>query len=215
MIAFAGPIGGALAGAIKLANVAYAFKRAGRIADNLGWIVDGVNLINQMRTEIFSIPSANAAPRAFMTPAQGAINDFGSVPVIRNSARLKAGVANQSGGRFGDYDLFFAVKPVTERPPRTYDQALGNGDFTAAIVRPAADGSYDGTLDTVLPTGGYVSYTWKLPRGSAPTDADFAASPFIGPAFLVIDDAGYTGEVAEAVESGKNVEARFQLADAV
>ena len=65
-----------------------------------------------------------------------------------------------------------------------------------------------------LPPGAFISYSWKVPRGQQPSDDYIASTGFIGPAFLAMDDASYSVDLADAIDAGRNVEARFQLPDA-
>jgi hypothetical protein len=211
----AAPIGGVLAGALGLGTLAVALESVGIFSGRGHQIYELINTINQLRSERFALPEFNANPRPFIVPENGNINNFESVPVFRNDVTLQFGVLNEEGGNFGECDIYVAVKSVDERPPQTLNEIWGSGDLPHAIVSPAPNGNYDGSLPIgALPSGAFVSYSWKVPRGQQPTDDYIASSAFVGPAFLSIDDANYSIDLAEAVEPGKNVEARFQLPDA-
>ena len=215
MVTIAGPVGGALAGALRLRALATVFRRGGMIGDRANLIYDSIEALNQVRSERFALPAPNSSPAPFIVPENGDINDFDSVPVFSNDVILQYGVLNEEGGNFGNHDIYVTVKRVDEPIPQTLHDIFGSADLPHAIVSPAPDGSYDGRLNIgVLPPGAYVSYSWKVPRGQQPTNDHIASTAFIGPAFLSVDDASYSVDLTDAVAAGRNVEARFQLPDA-
>ncbi len=215
MAAIAGPAGGVLAGALGLRRLAIVLRGVGVFADRASQVYDSIEFLNQLRLERFALPAPNSNPRPFIVPANGNINDFESVPVFRNDVTLQFGVLNEEGGNFGENDIYVTVKRVEERPPQTLSEIWGSGDLPHAIVSPAPNESWDGSLPIgTVPPGAYVSYSWKVPRGQQPTDVHIASTAFVGPAFLSIDDTNYSIDLAEALDPGKNVEARFQLPDA-
>jgi hypothetical protein len=215
MATVAGPVGGALAGALRLKGLETFLRGVGVFADYASMIYDAIEAKNQLRSHRFALPSPSDSPKPFIVPESGAINDFESVPVFRNDVTLQLGVLNEQGGNFGEHDIYATVKRVDEPAPRTLSDVFGSADLPHAIVSPAPNGNWDGRLDIgALSPGAFISYSWKVPRGGQPSDDYIASTAFVGPAFLSVDDANYSLDLAEAVDSGRNVEARFQLPDA-
>lgn len=211
MLTIAGPGGGILAGALRLGGMRIALRTAGRLASYAGTISDLIEVVNRVRSELFAPAAQASSPRPVIVPESGNINDFEWVPVFRNDVTLQFGVMNE-GGNFGDYDIYATVKRADEPVPRTLRDVFGSADLPHAIVSPPPNGNYDGRLNIGrLPSGAFVSYSWRVPRGQQPSDDYIASTVFIGPAFLSVEDADYSIDLADAIEAGKNVEARFQL----
>jgi hypothetical protein len=215
MVTIASPAAGFLAGALELPEVETVLRGIGVLAGLGSKIYDAVVSKNELRSQRFAPPSSDSAPRPFIVPANGDINDFNSVPVFKNAVTLQLGVESQQGGSFGDHQIYATVKRADEDPPRTLSDVFAPTGLPYAVVTPASNGKWNGQVEIgALPPGAYVSYSWKVPRGQQPTDDYIANTAFVGPVFLAVDDASYSIDLEQAVQPGKNVEAWFQLPDA-
>lgn len=215
MATIAAPLGGALAGALELGGLATALRTVGVLASEADRIYDYIEVAKKLRLDRFLLSASDPAPKPFIVPENGNINDFDSVPVFRNNVALQLGVVNEMGANFGEHDIYATIRRVDATAPRTYSEIFGSSELPHVIVSPAPDGNWNQQIDMgALPPGAYVSYSWRVPRGRQPSDDYIASTGFIGPPFLSIDDANYSVDLAEAVEPGRNVEARFQLPDA-
>jgi hypothetical protein len=212
MATVAGSIGASVTGALGMPVLAATLETISIFAGRGLQVYNVIETINQIRANRFIFPDSNSDPKPFVVPKTNNINDFEFVPIFRSDVSLQFGIMNEAGGSFGENDIYTTIKRAEEPAPRTLNDVWGTGDLPHAIVSPAPDGSYDGVLPIgTLPPGAYISYSWTVPKRQQPSDEYIASNAFIGPSFISIRDEDYTVNLADAIEAGKNVEARFQL----
>ena len=126
---------------------------------------------------------------------------------------VEFGLLGGPGESFGDYAIFTTLKRADDPVPRTYAEALEGEVAKYALINPAPNGK-DGVHDIgTLPAGGYISYCWRLPRGSEPTDEIISSPPMISPAFLSVANSEYEIDFSNLVDIQGAVQTQYRMPD--
>lgn len=209
--AFAGPLAGRFVAGIGLRGVASFLARLGVGADRASSIHDGIDFAYQAARLAFGVPAASAAPRPILVPQSNNINSFNYVPVFDSNVGVEFGLLGGAEDSFAGHAIFTTVKRADDPVPRTYEEALAGEVAKYALINPAPNGK-DRVHDVgPLPIGGYISYSWQLPRGTEPTDEIIASSPMISPAFLSVAGSEYQVDFSDLVELGDAVQTQYRI----
>ena len=202
-------VGAFAAGTIRQYKIAAVLNTVSAFANIGAEIASTINSANQYRSTQATQPANGGAA----APSGMAVNDFEEVPVVGLDVILELGLLSQ-GGNFGQNKILVTVQRTDQLPPKTYQQALGTGELPHALITPASNGSWDGGLPVRFKRpGAYVYYAWRVPDGQIPSDDLIASRAFVGPAFVAVDRANYSPEMANAIQTGRNVQARYPIAN--
>lgn len=212
IIARVAPIAGAVFPAIGLAQLAPFLIKMGTDAKTVGAVYSGVRYAIETFSTNFAASAQTRNSRPFLVPQSGNVNNFDSIPVVRDQASVDFGLLGTGGGYFGDYDIFTTLIPAEQPQPRSVDEALGSSGLPYAIIHPAPNGLWNGQHDLgVLPVGGYVSYSWKIPRGGQPTDEIVSSAAFMSPPFVSTGASNYSTDLSDLIDAGDNIVARYHI----
>lgn len=208
LTARAARVGAFVAGTVRRYEIATILNTVGAFANIGAEVASTINSANQYR----STQATQPASGSIAAPAGVVVNDFDEVPVFGLDVNLELGLLSQ-GGNFGQNKIFVTVQRTDQMPPKTYQEALGTGELPHAMITPATNGSWDGGLAVRLRRpGAYVYYAWRVPEGQTPSDDLIASRAFLGPAFVAVDRANYSPQLANAIQPGRNVQARYPIA---